>query len=90
MTYDPITKPFPRTPWVRVTFLFHDDDVVRLGVGTMIFFCIKCGAFKPETYKDLSDMQKDVLGSHGHPIIRAARDRFQLEHLHQPSDTPNN
>ena len=80
--YEPVTMTLPKTPWIRLTYLFSDDDVVRLGFGVLVFSCIKCGGFENLKYENIEELEKDVLGDHGHPELRAARDKFQRLHIH--------
>lgn len=85
MSYNPRTTYLEKTPWIRLTYLFSDGDADRLGFGVMIFSCTQCGDFKPIKFEDMGDLEQDVLGEHGHPLLRAERDRFQRAHVHESS-----
>lgn len=78
--YEPRTMILDGMPWVRLTYLFHDTDGDRLGFGVCVFSCVECGEVEFVKYGTMKEIEMDVLGDHGHPELRATRDRFQRAH----------
>lgn len=73
------------SPWVRLTYLFTDETVDKLGHGTLVFSCHKCGDAKLYHYKAPLPLKQavEVYGENGDPEARKTRDAYEEAHLHR-------
>lgn len=85
--FEPVTYILTETPWVRLTYLFPDDEVDRLGLGKVVLSCVICGsAWTVEYTTPLPRGEAEqAYGTHGDLVARSIRDQFQNRHRHADS-----
>ncbi|KKN06479.1 hypothetical protein LCGC14_1076960, partial [marine sediment metagenome] len=75
----PVTTILIDSPWIRMTYLFPDEATERLGFGTVVLSCFKCGSAQLVSYQTPVPLAQteQVYGDHGDPIARNVRDLYE-------------